>query len=200
MNSQVEIPNKRLQYKWSPEEDEVLRSFVNEYPDNITKAFELTADQLGLTYHRAKSRWYNHLSPKGKEKKKTTEQGNYDIPKKPKVEKVIENNEPEMSTGRKLIRDVKEQMDGFVDVLKKLQTENKMHINKINEQEKKINEQALTIKRLSQEHRELEEAYSYILKVMEKARKMFVEEERSQISYTTDNRGNIEVRKESSAG
>lgn len=51
---------------------------------------------------------------------------------------------------------------------------------------------------MANERKEIEENYTYILKVMEKARKMFIEEEEKSVSKVqVDGSGNVTINKAS---
>lgn len=50
----------------TPEIDELIISYIQQYPDNITKGLKLLAKKTGIKYGTLVNRWYKVLSKKTK--------------------------------------------------------------------------------------------------------------------------------------
>lgn len=44
---------------WSNEEEQVLVDQVRQNPNNLSRAFRATSDELGKSYYAVKQQWYN---------------------------------------------------------------------------------------------------------------------------------------------
>lgn len=44
---------------WSNEEEQVLVDRVRQNPNNLSRAFRATSDELGKSYYAVKQQWYN---------------------------------------------------------------------------------------------------------------------------------------------
>ena len=45
---------------WSNEEEQVLVDQVRQSPNNLSRAFRATSDELGKSYYAVKMQWYNN--------------------------------------------------------------------------------------------------------------------------------------------
>lgn len=183
MISSVEIKKKSANHDWTDEEDSVLRRLVTKYPNSATRAFKEAANELGITFYMCRNRWYKHLMSES--------------------ETGLDESTLEAYTSNTsftLANKVRETMDGFVDLLKNLQKQNKTLHQKVIDQDKRLTEQSRIMRDMANERKELEESYTYILKVMEKARKMFAEDEVKEVTHTVSSTGNVEVDIKRSAG
>lgn len=179
----MEIRKKSSNHNWTDEEDAVLKRYVAKYPTSTKRACTEAANELGITFYMCRNRWYKHLS--------TIEDTG------------LESNVLEAYTSNTsfaLTSQVKETMDGFVDLLKNLQKQNKMLNQKVIEQDKRLTEQSRIMRDMANERKDLEESYTYILKVMEKARKMFAEDEMKEVTHKVDSSGSVDVDIKRSAG
>ena len=179
----MDIKKKSSNHNWTDEEDAILRRYVAKYPTSTTRACKEAANELGITFYMCRNRWYKHLSLES------------EIGLEPIIVETYTSN-----TSFALTSQVKETMDGFVDLLKSLQKQNKMLNQKVIEQDKRLTEQSRIMRDMANERKELEESYTYILKVMEKARKMFAEDEIKEVTHKVDSTGNVDVDIKRSAG
>ena len=46
--------------KWSNEEKQVLIDQVRQYPNNLSRAFKATGEEIGKSEDTVRSQWYNH--------------------------------------------------------------------------------------------------------------------------------------------
>lgn len=179
----MEVKKKSSNHDWTDKEDSILRSYIAKYPTSATRACREAASELGITFYMCRNRWYKHLLPMN--------------------ENGLDSETLDIYTSNTsfaLTSQVKETMDGFVDLLKNLQKQNKILNQKVIEQDKRLTEQSRIMRDMANERKDLEESYTYILKVMEKARKMFAEDEIKEITHKVDSTGNVDVDIKRSAG
>lgn len=149
----MEVIKKYQRYIWNDYEDGILIECVKESPNNIKRALSNAADILGIDFDRCKNRWYAHgLKDKYKEEKVTV-------------------------NIKDLTSQVVETMDTFLDIMSKLHKVNTDMRRQIVDQSRQIDSQQHTIKHMHQDFKDMEDSYSTVMKVMEKARKMYVDEE-----------------------
>ena len=46
--------------KWSNEEEQVLIDQVRQYPNNLSRAFKITGEEIGKSVNAVRVQWYNH--------------------------------------------------------------------------------------------------------------------------------------------
>lgn len=46
--------------KWTTEEEQVLISQVRNYPNNLSRAFRATGEEIGKSENAVRVQWYNH--------------------------------------------------------------------------------------------------------------------------------------------
>lgn len=46
--------------KWSNEEEQVLIDQVRHYPNNLSRAFKVTGEEIGKSEDAVRNQWYNH--------------------------------------------------------------------------------------------------------------------------------------------
>lgn len=160
----MEIEQKRHKHTWAKEEDDIIFECVSSYPE-LREAMDEASKRIGIDFQRCRNRWYNVLSKKSA-----------------KIQESIAESKDKMITS----------LDSFLESVTLLKQRNRELEKKIKEQDNRINEQARIMRDMSNESKDLKESYTYILRVMEKARKMFVEEEQNkEKSYKVTESGNV---------
>lgn len=169
-------------FNWTELEDEILIQAVKEAP-NTYAGLRNAAAVLGTTFHVCRNRWYRDM-PKDKREsivatanrpnnkktsnKKTTKKKSSSKKstksRKVSTPKTVQNQQDEI-----VIR-VRDSLDGLLNDLTKLVEENKKLAEK-NAQLEREN------KELTQENKELKESYEYVLKIIDRARRITLEEE-----------------------
>lgn len=170
----MEIKKKSANHDWTDTEDAILMEHMTTSKGSVRKRLEEAATLLNVTFYMTRNRWHKHLLPK------------------------LESNEPlehdpiyNLSDTPNMSSQVKELMDDFIETMVALQKKNKMLEQKVIDQDKRLVEQQRIMRDMAEESKDLKESYVYILKVMEKARKMFAEDEMKEIVHKVDNTGNV---------
>lgn len=182
----MDINKRGKSHDWNDFEDDIIMNCVRESPHNISKALSNASQELNIDIYRCKNRWYKHLIQR---------MGGIGVSERKRKATNDLQNEFESSNVLSLNLQVRETLDGFLETMKGLQKQNKMLSQKIVEQDKRLTEQSRLMRDMALERKDLEESYTYILKVMEKARKMFAEDEVKEAVHKVDSYGSVEITK-----
>jgi len=142
---------------------------------SVKKGLEHAAEILGTTFYICRNRWYMHTQYRLKEQEDL-------IPALPAAveEDVHKHNET--------VEDVKSSLEGFLSDLTKLVDENRRLIEENARLKKEL-------RILEQEKKEINEAYEYILKVMNRARELCLQDEDrpARLKYQVSADGTVET-------
>lgn len=177
------VPQRRTKKIWTTEEDWMLTEAVKESPNNVKRALRKAAELMNLDFYQCRNRWYGVLNKRIQESmiEEVTGGGS-------KGEYLPNQPTPSLSA------QIADQLDGFMDAMKKLHKHNKELQLTVDKQQQRILEQDRMIRDMKVDQRELEEGYKHVMQVIEKARKMFVEDEQQVVrKVVTDSSGIAQV-------
>lgn len=146
-------------FRWTELEKEILLQAVNE-ADSVREGLQNAADVLGTTFYICRNYWYKNMHRKRLDQDKAFS------------DSVVTVREPEVlhSETDKDVSGLKESLEDFLGNVTNIVSENKRlaERNAYLERENKL---------LVKENQEIKEAYEYILKVIDRARKLTLEDE-----------------------
>jgi len=163
----------RDSFRWTDYEEGILIEAVKE-ARAVTKGLANAAEILGTTVHVCRNRWYNHTYPALKRSQETE----MFLPAAVEEEEVHNHEET--------VDDVKLSLEGFLSDLTRLVDENRRLISENARLRKELKE-------LEQEHKEVKESYEYILRVINRARELCIQDEErpARIRYSVSSDGTV---------
>lgn len=161
-------------FKWTDFEDDIIIQAVKE-SISIKDGLEKAAEVLGTSFSTVRNRWYTKAQKKMVESEQDVEQDLEEVQTVIVEAEIIERPEVDSET----VKDVKDSLEDFLGSLSKLVAENR----RLSEENSKLKREN---KELLDESRDIKESYDYMLKVIDKARKLCLEDEErpNRLKYT----------------
>jgi regulator of replication initiation timing len=147
-------------FRWTDYEDNLLIEAVKE-ARSVKDGLANAAQILGTTIYVCRNRWYKHIQNKLHEQEEFS-------PSAAAAE--VELVEEESFTHDTAVEDVKSSLEGFLYDLTKLVEENRRLLDENARLKKEL-------KILEEEKKEISEAYDYILRVINRARELCIQDE-----------------------
>lgn len=145
-------------FRWTEVEEDILVQAIKE-SGSVREGLNKAAEVLGTSFFICRNHWYKKLQPRLAAKERQE----------------VETSDQQAEG----VPDLKDSLEGFLGGLSKMVDDNKRLVERNTYLEREI-------KNLMQENRELKEAYEYVLKVIERARKLALEDENrpDKVTYT----------------